>query len=222
VRPIDIQEDEEDPDIDDLCIMFKALCGLEALFSYRGKANYPCSIVYRLTAKQLPLWNTLEILRFDQTNEWGEEHIVQLHLVRENGKVKEAERTTQWERYEPGLSTGPSKRLLTGELQDLRIDSLLAFPGVSFVDVTSLNPSNEGDDEEDGDWVDDEESDGWSERDYEDDSDESDWDSEDDSDYEDDWEAEYGFTPSPKVEPVKDVSIPPTGAIGRGPSLLDF
>ncbi|KAI1535671.1 hypothetical protein PtrSN002B_006131 [Pyrenophora tritici-repentis] len=51
---------------------------------------------------------------------------------------------------------------------------------------------------------------------------------EDDSDYEDDWEAEYGFS-VPKVEAVKEgggaavVAVPPVlGVPARGASLLDF
>ncbi|KAI2481788.1 hypothetical protein Ptr902_06169 [Pyrenophora tritici-repentis] len=50
----------------------------------------------------------------------------------------------------------------------------------------------------------------------------------DDSDYEDDWEAEYGFS-VPKVEAVKEgggaavVAVPPVlGVPARGASLLDF
>jgi hypothetical protein len=207
---------------DEVYEMLKALCGLEVLYSHHGIMNHPVSIMYRIQQKEIPLWKTLEVVRFDQVNEWDEDRIIQIHFVRENGKVK-----GNWPLSppEPGITRSTGNELLTGELKSLNGHSLADLPGVDHVEVTTRDYSDDGDDEEDGDWVDDEESDGWSERDYEYDSEESsDWDSEDDSDYEDDWEAEYGFAPSPKVEPVKDLPVrsAATAPPIRGPSLLDF
>jgi hypothetical protein len=79
------------------------------------------------------------------------------------------------------------------------------------VDLVHEEQDDEGE-EEDSDW---------SERDYEEDSEGSDWDSEDESDYEDDWEAEYGFS-LPKTEPVKQIPVLSTGMLAPGRSLLDF
>jgi hypothetical protein len=223
-RPSDY--DGDNASIDELIHMFKALCGLEVLYSHHGKANYPGSILHRLQEKEIPLWRTLEVVRFDQVNEWGEDRIVQIHFVRQNGKIKgKLPIAPKISPREPGTMLSTGNELLTGALEGVNFQSLGALPDVHRVEITTRDYSDDGDDEEDGDWVDDEESDGWSERDYEDDSDESsDWDSEDDSDYEDDWEAEYGFTPSPKVGPVKDLPVPSSTAAPpvRGPSLLDF
>jgi hypothetical protein len=77
------------------------------------------------------------------------------------------------------------------------------------------------DEEKDDDEEEEEEDSDWSERDYEEDSEDSDWDSEADSDYEDDWEAEYGFS-LPKTEPVKEMPISSTAVLVPGRSLLDF
>lgn len=196
--------------------MLRALSGLEVLYSHHGTSDHAHAIVHVLTSKPLPLWDTLKVVRFDHTNTWGEECIVQLDLERED--------------MEDGRTHGKytsGTKLLTGELEGLKISEFLKIPDVSGVNVSTRDFENDGDDHEDADWVDedeeevDDDSDGWSERDYEDNSEESDWDSEDESDYEDDWEAEYGFS-VPKAEPTKDLPVPNTAVVAPGRSLLDF
>jgi hypothetical protein len=88
-----------------------------------------------------------------------------------------------------------------------------------FVDIVD-EEKDEHDEEEEEEEEEEEDSD-WSERNYEDDSEDSDWDSENDSDYEDDWEAEYGFS-LPKTESAKEIPVPSNGVLVPGRSLLDF
>ncbi|KAH6860992.1 hypothetical protein BKA58DRAFT_43932 [Alternaria rosae] len=196
--------------------MLTALSGLEALYMHHSKRSHANAIQQLLTSKPLPLWDTLQVLRFDHTNKWGEPAIVQLNFER-----KEIDKKN-------GLGFITGTELLTGELEDLSIHRFLDIPVISGVKASTRDFENDGDDQDDADWVDeeedeeaDEDSDGWSERDYEDNSEESDWDSEDESDYEDDWEAEYGFA-VPKAEPSKDLPVPNTAVVVPGKSLLDF
>ncbi|KNG51500.1 hypothetical protein TW65_01515 [Stemphylium lycopersici] len=199
--------------LEDLTEMFKALRGLETLFSSRDRQLFPGSILYRLASQEMPLWKTLQVVRFGHINAWGEERIVQLNLHREGGGKEH--------KYTSG------NELLTGQLEGLNLTDLHKIPEVNGVTVSTRDFEDDGDEEEDADWVDeqeeDEDSDGWSERDYEYESEDSDWDSEDESDYEDDWEAEYGFN-VPDAEPAKELSVPaPTvGLPAPGTSLLDF
>ncbi|KAF1943285.1 hypothetical protein EJ02DRAFT_453587 [Clathrospora elynae] len=205
---------------DDICKLFMALSGLEALYLHHGESLCAGDIIHRLTCEPRPLWKTLEVARFDHVNVWGEERIVQLHLVREGGKVKG---TWPIKENKPGCASSWGNETLTGVIKNLDTGALGRLPGVDHVEVTTRDYEERGDDQKDGDWVDEDEeeeeeadSDGWSERDYEEDSGESDWDSEDDSDYEDDWEAESGFS-LPKVGPIKDVptlSSPVPATIG--------
>lgn len=198
--------------------MFRALNSLETLYLHYGTSAHAHLIVHCLTYKSLPLWNTLRVVRFDNVNTWDEECIVQLDLERK--EIGEEETTDS--KYTSG------KDQLNGELEGLNMTGFLKIPEVTGVNVTTRDFENDGDDQDDADWVDkgkeeeaDDDSDGWSERDYEDDSEDSDWDSEDESDYEDDWEAEYGFS-VPKAEPIKDLPALNTAVVVPGRSLLDF
>ncbi|KAL1791932.1 hypothetical protein ACET3X_009683 [Alternaria dauci] len=198
--------------------MLRALNGLEALYVHHGISAYAGHIVHCLTHKPLPLWDTIRVVRFDNTNTWDEECVVQLDLKR---KEKGEEESTHLK-----YTTGTEQ--LNGKLEGLNMTNFFKIPDVAGVIATTRDFENDGDDQNDADWVDedeeegvDDESDGWSERDYEDDSEDSDWDSEDESDYEDDWEAEYGFA-VPKAEPVKGLSVPSTAVVLPGKSLLDF
>ena len=219
----DVREiNREEEDGDSLSKMLKALTGLEVLYSHRGVKHTPATILQCLTSGALPLWKTLQTVRFAHVNAWQEDEIVQINLVRQ---VPAREGTL--ENY-----TTTGTHLLTGDLDDLSVSDLCEkIPGVVGVEVATKDlQDDEADEDADADWVDEDgdEEDGesdWSEQDYEDDSEESDWDSEDDSDYEDDWEAEYGFS-LPKVEPIKEVAAaaaaPVVGVPARGTSLLDF
>ncbi|RMZ69129.1 hypothetical protein GMOD_00003053 [Pyrenophora seminiperda CCB06] len=213
----------EERDGSSLRKMLKVLPGLEVLYSShhhgRGVEYAPATILQYLTSGgELPLWKTLQTVRFDHINAWHENEVVQINLLRGDNSAK---------------TTGT--HLLTGDLEDLNVTELCEkIPGVVGVQVATklFQDADAVTDEEeaDADWIDedeeDEEESDWSEQDYEEDSEESDWDSEDDSDYEDDWEAEYGFT-VPKAEPVKHVNVddaapPVVGVPARGASLLDF
>lgn len=198
--------------------MLKALTGLEVLYSHSGVEYAPAMIIRCLTSGEMPLWKTLQAVRFDHVNAWEEDEVVQINLVR--GQPAR-------EGTEHRHTTG--KHLLTGDLEELDVSDLCEkIPGVVGVEIATKDfEDNDGGEDADGDWVDEDEEDeedgesDWSEQDYEEDSEDSDWDSEDDSDYEDDWEAEYGFS-LPKVEPVKEVTAPVVGVPARGASLLDF
>jgi hypothetical protein len=194
-----------------------ALGGLETLYSHHSNSGLAGYIVLFLTSTPRPLWDTLQVVRFNHINAWGEEAIIQLDLSRE-----------EQEEGHTGFGCTTGTELLTGQLKDLSISSFLYIPDVTRVTVSTRDFENDGDDQDDADWVDeedeeevDDDSDGWSERDYEDDSEESDWDSADESDYEDDWEAEYGFA-VPKAEPAKESAVPNTAVVVPGRSLLDF
>jgi len=204
--------------------MLKALTGLEVLYSHRGVKYTPAMILQCLTSESLPLWKTLQTVRFDHVNAWQEDEIVQINLVRQILVRKGT--------LESYTTTGT--HLLTGDLDDLGVSDLCdKIPEVVDVQVVTKDlQDDEADEDADADWADEDEDedeeDGesdWSEQDYEDDSEDSDWDSEDESDYEDDWEAEYGFS-LPKVEPVKEATAAPAapvvGVPARGTSLLDF
>lgn len=202
----------------DLTTMFKALSGLETLFSSHGRLNYPSIVIRRLLAQEMPLWKTLEVVRFDHTNVWGEERIIELNLRRESGVNEDG--TTRKYTCENGL--------LTGDLAGLSIHHLLDIPDVTAVNVTTRDFEDDGDTEGDVDWIegdgdqDDEDAEWSDDDDYEYEGEDSDWDSEDDSDYEDDWEAEYGFSvpsPGPKEEVLP---TPVVGSLAPGKSLLDF
>lgn len=197
--------------------MFRALTGLEAMYVHYGISAYAAHIVHCLTHKPLPLWDTIRVVRFDNTNAWDEECVVQLDLKRK----EEGEEESTYRKYTTGTEQ------LNGNLEGLNMTKFLEIPNVTGVIATTRDFENDGDDQDDADWADedeegtDDDSDGWSERVYEDDSEDSDWDSEDESDYEDDWEAEYGFI-VPKAEPVKDLPVPNTAVVVPGKSLLDF
>jgi len=202
---------------DDVTEMFKTLSGLQTLYSSHCKLLYPGSIIYRLTSEEMPLWKTLEMVRFDHINAWGEDRIVQLDLHRE--------RTEDNEHSEPRKYTS-GNGLLTGSLARLSIQEFHKIPEVTSVVVTTRDFEDDGDTEGDADWVDEdaeEEGEEWSDDDdYEYESEDSEWDSEDDSDYEDDWEAEYGFS-VPSTQPVKEeLPMPVVGLSAPGKSLLDF
>jgi hypothetical protein len=191
---------------DEVCELFGALSGLEVLFSYHGKLLYPGSIVYRLTSKQLSMWETLNVVRFDHINAWDEERLVEFNLIRGE------------EEHTDGRGRLTGGELLTGKLQSVGVCNFFKIPKVDMVKVSTRDFDDVQEDTEDGDWMDvDEASDGWSERDYEEDSE---WDSDDSSDYEDDWDAEYGFD-VPDAGPLKYVPTPPSetadhtlGAVG--------
>ncbi|KAG9186861.1 hypothetical protein G6011_09969 [Alternaria panax] len=212
------EEDVEKPSskyrYEHIADMFRALNGLEALY---GTSAYADHIVHCLTHKPLPLWDTLLVVRFHSINSWDEECVVQLDLER---KERGEDESTDHK-----YTTGTEQ--LNGELESLNITRFLQIPGVSGVIASTRDFENDGDDQDDADWVDedegevDDDSDGWSERDYEDDSEDSDWDSENESDYEDDWEAEYGFS-VPKAEPTKDLPVLNTAVVVPRKSLLDF
>lgn len=204
----------------DLTTMFKALCGLETLFSSHGKTNSPGTIIRCLMAEEMPLWKTLQVVRFDHVNVWGEERVIELNLQREGGDGEDGTQVRKYTR---------ANELLAGELEGLNIHHFCDIPEVTSVNVTTRDFEEGGDIEEDADWREadgeqEDESEEWSDDDddYEYESEDSEWDSEDDSDYEDDWEAEYGFSvpsPQPKGE------ILPTPIVGlpaQGKSLLDF
>jgi hypothetical protein len=174
---------------DDLTAMFRALHQLQVLFCYKGEALYPGSIIWRLTgaSENMPLKHTLKELRFDHINPWGEERVVQIQLYRsmDEGQLK-GEEKGHW--YVGG-------ELLTGKLEGLPAQKLLDWPGVHHIEITSKDGEDDGDVTSDEDWEDEESELEWdSDADFESGEDESDWDSEDSSDYEDDWEAEGGFT----------------------------
>ncbi|EUC47470.1 hypothetical protein COCMIDRAFT_90077 [Bipolaris oryzae ATCC 44560] len=204
---------------DDLTEMFKALSGLQTLYSSHCRLLYPDSIIYRLTSQKMPLWKTLQVVRFDHINAWGEDRIAQLNLHRE--------RTKDNEHGEPSKYT-MGNGLLTGSLARLSILDFHKIPEVTNVVATTRDFEDDGDTEGDADWVDEdaekEEGEDWSDDDddYEYESEDSEWDSEDDSDYEDDWEAEYGFS-VPSAQPVKEgLPTPAVGLSAPGKSLLDF
>ncbi|ENI08922.1 hypothetical protein COCC4DRAFT_69511 [Bipolaris maydis ATCC 48331] len=184
---------------EDVTEMFKALSGLQTLYSSHCKLLYPGSIIHRLTSQEMPLWKTLEVVRFDHINVWGEDRIVQLNLHRERTEENEDGQVSKYT-VENGL--------LTGSLARLDIRQFHAIPEVTNVVVTTRDFEDDGDTEGDADWVDEDaevEGEEWSDDDdeyeYESESEDSEWDSEDDSDYEDDWEAEYGFS-VPSTQPV--------------------
>lgn len=159
--------------------LFAALSNLQALYSHKGESLYPGSIVWRLTSEAMPLQSTLEILRFDHVNVWGERRVAQIQLVREVGT---------------GIRSIVGWEQLTGALKNLSISKFLDWPMVHHIKVTCLDGDDDGDEESDGDWEDEEDS--WDE------DDDSDYDSEDSSDYEDDWEAEGG------LGGIADVPVP--------------
>ncbi|USP74482.1 uncharacterized protein yc1106_01756 [Curvularia clavata] len=204
----------------DLTTMFKALSGLETLFSSHGRLNRPNTIIDRLMAEEMPLWKTLQVVRFDHINVWGEERIIELNLRREGGGGEDGTNVSKYI-WENGL--------LTGDLAGLSAHHLLNIPDVTAVDVTTRDFEDDGDTEGDADWIEDggdqeDEGEEWSDDDdYEYESEDSDWDSEDDSDYEDDWEAEYGFSvPSPGPKEEEGLPTPVVGSLTPGKSLLDF
>jgi hypothetical protein len=204
---------------DDLTEMLKALCGLETLYSSHGGLIYPGSIIWRLMSKEMPLWKTLQTVRFDHVNVWGEDRIVQLNLHREGDKSdKDASQVRKYT---------SDNGILTGDLAGLSIHQFLDIPDVTSVDVTTRDFEDDGDTEGDADWVDDDgdeedENEEWSDGDYEYEDESSDWDSEDESDYEDDWEAEYGFSVPVTQSAKEELPTPAVGLPIRGKSLLDF
>ncbi|XP_014552710.1 hypothetical protein COCVIDRAFT_109593 [Bipolaris victoriae FI3] len=203
---------------DDLTEMFKALSGLQTLYSSHCRLKYPGSIIYRLTSEEMPLWKTLETVRFDHINFWGEDRIVQLNLQRERTENNEH---GEMRKYTVGNG------LLTGSLTGLSIQDFHKIPEVTNVVVTTRDFDDDGDTEGDADWVDEDAAEGveWSDDDdddYEYESEDSEWDSEDDSDYEDDWEAEGVFS-VPSAQPVKEgLPTPVVGLSAPRKSLLDF
>jgi hypothetical protein len=167
----------------------------------------------------MPLWKTLQTVRFDHVNVWGEDRIVQLNLHREGDKSdKDASQVRKYT---------SDNGILTGDLAGLSIHQFLDIPDVTSVDVTTRDFEDDGDTEGDADWVDDDgdeedENEEWSDGDYEYEDESSDWDSEDESDYEDDWEAEYGFSVPVTQSAKEELPTPAVGLPIRGKSLLDF
>jgi hypothetical protein len=190
---------------DHVTAMFRALHQLQVLFSYKGEALYPGSIIWRLTSgsEDMPMKHTLKELQFDHINIWGEKAVVQIQLCRQMDKGQE----------QGNWVVGGEH--LTGKLKGLSVHKLCEWPGVQHLEVTSKDGEDDGDAMSDGDWEDEESEMEWdSDADYESGEEESDWDSEDSSDYEDDWEAEggiLGFKGS-----IKDLPVPVPSVLLKG------
>lgn len=173
------------PRRDTLPPLFAALEQLRVLYVLISEALYPWDIISQLSGRRLemPLKHTLEELRFDYVNQWGEERVAQFRLCREGGGEGRA-----------GFTGG---KFLTGDLERLNLKPLLGWPGVSGIDITSVDGDRDGDKESDGDWEDEDE-----DEDSEDDENEEN--DEDESDYEDDWEAEGDWSGGA----IADVPVP--------------
>ena len=104
-------------------------------------------IVHCLTHKPLPLWDTIRVVRFDNTNAWDEECVVQLDLKRK----EEGEEESTYRKYTTGTEQ------LNGNLEGLNMTKFLEIPNVTGVIATTRDFENDGDDQDDADWADEDE-----------------------------------------------------------------